>query len=297
MKEEEGGSQFIFNFYLEFSILLLTTIIIINNKNKYKTKAVSWLKRLDKKYLLLVAVYLLLFLSIGDRGAAVEVTFTFLVLFGAIVRPISFKEFTGIILLGAIVLTLIGLGRSSTSDENILVAGANKIEFQSNYDATMELANSVRTLYNGLSNVPEQHDYFLGKLWIKNFLALIPLSQNVYFQLTDDKPYEFGSAAYITYIRFGTKSPSGEGTSLIADIYLNFGLIGVIFFMFLLGLFIKKLQNELNTQQSFYWIISAGIFASVAFYMGRGSLFDGLRPVLWGLILVILFTKRKKIVE
>jgi oligosaccharide repeat unit polymerase len=256
-----------------------------------------WLLRLDKKYLLLVGVYILLFLSIGDRGAGMQVTFTFLVLFGALVRPVSLKEFSFIIVVGAIILTLIGLGRSSTSGENILISGANKAEFQSGYDVTMELAKSARTLYSALSDVPEHHDYFWGKLWLGKFLAVIPLSQNVYLQLTDDKPYELGSGGYITYLRYGVKPPSGEGTSLIADIYLNFGLIGVIFFMFLLGLFFKKVQNELNQQKNYYWIITAALLASGAFYMGRGGLFDLLRPILWGFILATLFVKKKKIMK
>ncbi len=292
-----GGVSVYFQLLFGISILLLTTVVIINNKGKYKTKAVLWIVGLDKKYLFLTGTYVLLFLSIGDRGAGIHVALTFLVLFGAVVRPISFKEFSGIIIVGAIVLTLIGLGRSSTSGENILVAGANKVEFQSNYDATMELSNSARTLYAGLSDVPEHHDYFWGKLWLGKFLAVVPLAQNVYLQLSDDKSYELGSAGYITYLRFGLNPPSGEGASLIADIYLNFGLIGVIFFMFLLGLFFKKLQNKLNTQDSFYWIVSAGIFAGMAFTMGRAGIFDGLRSILWGLVLVALFVKKKKITE
>lgn len=292
-----AGISVYFQLLLSISILALTAVIILHKKNTFKSKTIVWFLGLDKKYLILAGSYILLFLSVGDRGAAVQLTITFLVLFGALVRPISLKEFSLIIVVGAIVLTLIGLGRSVETDENILVAGANKAEFTSNYDVTMELANSARTLYSGLSDVPEHHDYFWGKLWLGKFLAVIPLSQNVYLQLSGDKSYELGSAGYITYLRYGVRPPSGEGTSLIIDIYLNFGLIGVIFFMFLLGLFFKKVQNELNQQKSYYWIITAALLASTAFYMGRGSLFDVLRPILWGLVLATVFVKRKKVVS
>jgi oligosaccharide repeat unit polymerase len=290
-----AGISVYFQLLFGISILVLTTVVILNSKDKPNTKLITWFLKLDKKYLLLSGIYVLLFLSIGDRGAGMQVAFTFLVTFGAIVRPISFKQFSAIIIVGAIILTLIGLGRSVDSGENILVAGANKVEFTSNYDVTMELANSARTLYSALENVPNHHDYFFGKLWLGKFLAVIPMSQNIYLQLSNDKSYELGSAGYITYLRFGVNPYSGEGTSLIADIYLNFGLIGVIFFMFILGLFMKKLQNELNIQKKIYWIIAAGIFASIAFYMGRGNLFGGLRPIVWGLILVVIFVKYKKV--
>ncbi len=286
-----------FQLLFSIAILVLTAVVVINNKYKLNIKLYSWLLKLDKKYLVLASIYIFIFMSIGDRGAVMQVAFTFLVLFGALVRPISLKEFSLIIVFGALVLTLIGIGRMADTDENILIAGASEIEFSSNYDVTLELANSSRTLYRALSEVPERHEYFFGKLWLGNFFSNIPLAQQAYLQLAGEKAYDISSAGYITYLRFGSKPPSGEGTSLIADIYLNFGLLGVIFFMFILGLFLKKLQNELNVQENFYWLISAGIFASIVFYMGRGGLFSGLRPVLWGLFLALLFVKRKVIIK
>lgn len=292
----EGISVYI-QLLFSFSILVLTAAVILNSKSDKKLSILSWLFKLDKKYLLLAGAYVLLFLSIGDRGVGMQVAFTFLVIFGSIVKAISLKKFSAIIIVGAIFMTLVGLGRSDDTGENILIAGANKFEFSSSYDITMELANSVRTLYTALDNVPEDHNYFYGKLWLGRLLSVVPFAQSVYLQLSGSNEYELGSAGYITYLKFGTNPPTGEGTTLIADIYLNFGLIGVIFFMFLLGVFFKKLQNELNTQQSFYWIVFAGIFASITFYMGRGSLFDSLRPILWAAVLAILFVRTRKIVK
>jgi oligosaccharide repeat unit polymerase len=292
----EGISTY-FQLLMGISILVLTVIVILNKKNKLKSSAILWLFKLDKKYIILSVSYVLLFLSVGDRGAPMQIVFAFLVLFGSLVRPIVFKEFIVIIIAGAIVLTLVGLGRSVETDENILIAGTNEAEFSSNYDATMELANSARILYIALDNVPEHHSYFWGKLWLVRVLALVPLAQKIYLKISDDKLYKMSSSLYITYLRYGLNPFSGEGTALIADIYLNFGLIGVMFFMLLLGLFFKKVQNELGLQRSFYWLITAAALASVAFYIGRGSLFEGTRPMIWGLVLAILLVKRKKIIQ
>jgi len=295
----EGGSatgagiSVYFQLLAQIGILALTSVVVLNNKDNYKGSMLLWLKTIDKKYLLLMVSYILIFLSVGDRGTSIQILMTFLILFGSLIRPISLKEFSIIIVTGAIVMTLIGLGRSAKSDENILLAGANRANLSTNYDITIELANSARTLYSALNNVPQKHDYFYGDLWIAKFLALIPMSQNIYMQLSDVKPYELGSAGYITYLRFGEHAHSGEGTSLIADIYLNFGITGSLVFMFLLGLFMKKLQNELNTQKNLYWLISAGMFASLVFYMSRSNLFVTLRPIIWGILLVYLFTKKE----
>jgi oligosaccharide repeat unit polymerase len=291
----EGISAY-FQLLLGITILVLTVIVILNKKDNKLKKNIFWFISLDKNYLVLSCAYVLLFLSVGDRGPAIRIVFAFLVMYGSLVRPIVLKECIVIIIAGAMVLTLIGLGRGVSSDENILIAGAKEAEFSSNYDITIELANSARTLYIALYDIPDHHNYFLGKLWLEKFLSVVPLAQSLYLKFTGDTPYELGSSKYITYLRFGKYPPMGEGTCLIADIYLNFGVIGVIFFMFLLGLFFKKVQNELGLQRSFYWLIIAVLLASGAFYMGRGSLFGDLRKLIWGLLIAMLFIKRKRTV-
>ncbi|MEF3074918.1 O-antigen polysaccharide polymerase Wzy [Methylobacter sp. Wu1] len=289
----EGISAY-FQLLLAIAILVITAIVILDNKSKFKFNSIIWLLSLDKKYLFLIISYILLFFSIGDRGASIQVIFAFLVLFGCLIRPIKFIELIAMTVIGSLLLTIIGLGRSAKDGGNILSSGLDNFQMTSGYDITLELADSVRTLYNALSAVPQYHDYFYGKLWLDKVLSIVPFAQNIYLQLSEDVAYEMGSSAYITYLKFGLYPPSGEGTSLVADIFLNFGLIGVLFCLFLLGVFFKKLENELKLQQSYYWMVIAALLASMAFYLGRGSLFDPLRMIVWGLGLSAFFVERRK---
>lgn len=289
----EGISAY-FQLLLAISILVITAIIILNNKNNFKINSMAWLLNLDKKYLFLTISYILLFLSIGDRGSAIQVIFAFLILFGSLIRSITFIELIIMCVIGAILLTLIGLGRSALDSQNILSSGIDNFEMTSGYDITLELANSIRTLYSTLSAVPQYHDYFYGKLWLDKTLSIIPFAQNIYLQLSEDVAYEMGSSAYITYLKFGLNPPSGEGTSLVADIFINFGLVGVLFCLFLLGMFFKKVENELKLQQNYYWMIIAALLGSMAFYLGRGSLFEPFRFIVWGLGLSYFFVKRRR---
>lgn len=283
-----------FQLLLSFSIVVITATILLNYKNNFKFNSMAWLLSLDKKYLFLTICYILLFFSIGDRGASIQVIFAFLVLFGCLIRPITFIELIIMTIIGSLLLTLIGLGRGAKDGDNILSSGLDNFEMTSGYDITLELANSARTLYSSLSAVPQYHDYFYGKLWLDKILSIFPFAQNIYLQLSEDVAYEMGSSAYITYLKFGLYPPSGEGTSLVADIFLNFGLIGVLFCLFLLGMFFKKVENELKLQQNYYWMVIAALLASMAFYMGRGSLFDPLRMIIWGLGLSYFFVKWRK---
>jgi oligosaccharide repeat unit polymerase len=289
-----AGISVYFQLLFSFSIIILCTLTIFNMLQNKNSTYIQLIKNIDKKVLLLFISTIFIYLYVGDRGGALQPIIASLILYGTFIKPISKKQFFLIIFFGALLMTIIGIGRAQKSNDSILSAGLNKVEFTSNYDFTLELANSARTLYKSLSNIPEKHDYFYGKLWISQLLANIPLGQVIYLNLSGDEIYELDSASYITYTTRGKFSISGEGTSLIADIYLNFGIYGVIIFMFLFGIFFKKIVNEFELKSSLYWIITGAILASYAFYLGRGGLLYPLRPILWSILLVFIFIKRKE---
>ena len=286
----EGISGYI-QLFFGISLTILTILVLINEKEAYKKNTFKFLVSLDKVFLIIAVSYIFIFLAAGDRGGPMQFMMVFFMVIGSLIRPIKFKEFTLIILVGAIVLTAIGSGRSSDSKDNILVAGVNSIDFSSNYDFSINMANSARTLYIALDHVPKEHDYFAGRLWVGAILGMVPFAQNAYLNITETPRHEISSPEYITYVRYGKNASSGEGTTVIADIYLNFGTYGVMLTMLLLGLFFKKLQNELNIQKNIYWIIVAISLGGLAFYMGRGMLLSSYRTMVWSLILLIIFVK------
>ena len=288
-----AGISVYFQLLFSYSIIILCTIAILNMLQNKNSTYIQLIKNIDKKILLLFISTIFIYLYVGDRGGALQPMLASLILYGTFIKPINKKQFFLIIFFGAILMTLIGIGRAEKSNENILFAGVNKVEFTSNYDFTLELANSARTLYKSLSNVPERHDYFYGKLWVSQILANLPLAQAIYLNISGDRTYELDSAEYITYITRGKFSTWGEGSSLIADIYLNFGIYGVVIFMFLFGMFFKKIVNEFELKSSLYWIVAGAILASYAFYLGRGGLFYPLRPIIWSILLMFIFIKRK----
>lgn len=290
----EGISAYI-QILFSISIILLTGLIIIDNKNNYENNLFKWFFSLKKRYLFLYFTYVFLFLMIGDRGGPIFLVITTFTLIGTIIKPLKLPFLLMSIFIGGIFLSIISLGRTQKSGIGILSAGAEKFELSSGYDNTLELANSVRTLYMAVSHVPEKRNFFYGKLWVGNLIAPVPFAQSVYLDLANTERHEIGSAGYITYLTFGPYSSSGEGTSLIADIYLNFAVFGVVFFMFLLGLLFKKSDNSLKSFDSLKWIIIAIILASSSIYFGRGSLFHIIRPIIWSIILMIFFVKVDKV--
>ncbi len=288
-----GISKYLALLY-QVGLTVLTAIIIYQNKDKYKGNLFKWFLGLDKMYLSVLIVYVLLFLAIGDRSGPLAISLTILILIANFVRKFKFYEVVIIAVVGGVLMTIIGLGRSESSGIDILSSGADKYSNNTSYDTTLELANSYRTLNTGVAHVPEKHDYFYGSLWVADLLSPLPFAQSLYLEITDKESYEIGTATYITYLVYGKNSPSGEGTSIIVDIYLNFGLVGVIFFMFILGLFLKKISLENKSPSSIKWVFLISILGGMSLYYSRSSYLFVLRDVIWGILFLKFFVKIKR---
>tara|TARA_R110002033_G_scaffold143959_1_gene182055 strand:+ start:5618 stop:7003 length:1386 start_codon:yes stop_codon:yes gene_type:complete len=290
-----GGLSSYIKILFSISLTLLTVFVVLNNKNSHKKSFLRWMMALNKSYLILVLVYVITFLAAGDRGGPISLILTLFILIGSFVRPFKLKELVLAIVVGASLMTIISLGRGVDSNNNILESGYENLELNSGYDFTLELANSVRTLYTSVSQVPMNHDFFYGQLWSGNVLSVVPFAQTVYVQMLGVDNEYLGSAEYITFLTFGKNPRSGEGTSLIADIYLNFGPVGVVLLMFVLGFILKKLNLNLLVSNDLRWIIVAAIFGGVSFYLGRSTFFVMLRPVIWSFPLTYFLIRKNKI--
>lgn len=276
------------------SIILLTVLEITSKAKSYQGNLFKWFLTLNKGYLLLTTLFVLLFLSVGDRSEPIGLVIVGLVFVGTYVRPVRLREFLLLFIVGALVMTLISLGRSESTGIGLLTEGFSKFEFTSGYDVTLELANSVRTLYMSLSNVPSNTGFFYGQLWLGDILSPLPFAQSLLLSVSNIKAHELGSAGYITYLTFGSNPQSGEGTSLIGDIYLNFGSLGVVFFMFLFGMLLKKITNASFQCLDMKWVIGFGVMASLCFYISRSGLFVPTRSMVWALAFFVFFVTRMK---
>ena len=153
----------------------------------------------------------------------------------------------------------------------------------------------MRTLNATVAEVPFNHDYFYGSLWVTQILSPIPFAQSIYMDIIDLEWFEIDSSGYITYLVLGKYPTWGLGTSIIADIYVNFGLIGIIFFMLILGLFIKRLSIELKNPSDYKWFIMAITMGGISFYYARSNYLMSFRDIIWGFLFFKLMVQTRKI--
>lgn len=277
-------------FYLIFGLLINIVWIIelVRKKNNQKISLLQLILKTDKILIFVTITYLALFLSIGERGGPLQLIFIILIVYSMIYRPIKKIELIGGIIAGAFFFSIISIGRAANTGTAIS-SGFQNFKFSGLQSLTVELADSVRTLYRAIANVPEHHYYFMGKLWLNDILSIIPFLQNILTKFNGLNTIEMSSANYITFLTLGKKAISGEGTTLIGDIFMNFGLPGILLFMYLLGCLFSFAQFKVDTLRNFNWLIIHSLFASFAIYISRGSLTLLLRPILWSLLLLWIF--------
>lgn len=265
---------------------------------KSRKKDWNWLK-IDKLLALGLGGYVLMFLAVGDRGGAVQAMSALLLLFAVLIKPIDKKLFVVMALTGAFVLTIVGLGRDSgrkTETRSMIKDGLQEfqdLEMKSPYILTVELANSSICLYSSVAEINTREAYFYGSLWRSDLMAQVPFIKHIYARFFgwDDK--KMSSSNYITYITYGEGSVSGTGSSIIADVYLNWGAIGVMVWMFGLGALYKRVYIGASRGESLIWIIVAAGLGSAAFYSARATFWVFLRPALWSSVMVYYLVKPK----
>ena len=277
-------------------ILVLTQAVIIAAISiycyKYKNKVNNFkhLCQYLKVPLLLCAIYLVVILATGKRGGAVKIGFTLIFLYIYMIKErIPYFHILTIGLLGMLAMSLIGLLRYGSS-MSVNDALYYLYTFQSISPITVELAGSVNTLHVAIDNVPNKIPYNYGTSFFPGFSVLIP----GFSRLLALTPFKFpNSEEIITLLYFGGAIPDwgwGLGSSAVADAYISFGLLGVIFVFCVLGRFFRKLELKvLSMQHSPYALALAICCYSQIFPLCRGPFSILFLSLSYSVVIIYLF--------
>ena len=139
---------------------------------------------------------------------------------------------------------------------------------------TVELAYSIRCLNHAIYSITSINDYFFGYFQIRQIISSIPGAGGIFLKIfgKNDKKYD-GSTSYISYLIQGDYPKYGDGTTVTADLYLDFGIIGVIVGCMLFGLFISRYEPYLfnhATGSMFVWIVLL-LYLSSGVVLGRST--------------------------
>jgi len=241
-------------------------------------------------YLCLIAI-LFLNLYLGDRGPII--TYLSIYVFGYIITSKRKFNISTILIVGifsAIFLSVIAIYRT---DENKtiynfhnyhnVVYGRNSIS-----PFTAELAGSTYPTLLAIESTPDYFPYRYGLFSLNNLLSAIPFSSTIlkFLGINYTLPYNHSSSFITWYGHDGNMNRSGLGSSTVADVYLDFGPIGVILILFLLGCFIRHLEvnvflNNKISNISDFILIAAFVMFSNAIYFPRSMVFFFVKDIVW----------------
>lgn len=290
-----GAGAGYFYLLLTFSIYLRTIYFVLSLEKETGIKQAIKSLMTNKVYVVSLLFFVLMFLSVGDRGPVISVVLLFFILYGLYVKPFSLKTVIISIVVAALLLTILGLGRTRIAEDlgsqGIIARGYTAlISSNETVIPSAELASSNRILFAALDNVPERYPYLYGKSFVVNFSSALPIPgvTKLYTDLLEIPKYQTTTTHYFTYILIGANPTWGAGSEVVADVYVNFGVLGIPIVFFLFGLVCARYSFAAehcgkHVKVSFI-IVYAGLVVN-ALSINRGMLLYPLMPIFYMLTL------------
>lgn len=259
-------------------ILLIAAATALIGTELYNKKAsasyhISWLA--------FSALFLLagMLLWAGNRTATSQLILPVLGLYTLLFKNISFKKFILFAFSGIVFMWFIQ--RMRTSDQSLDLSNPIML--------ILDLTIPVRNTYTVFQYV-DSHGFTYGESMLLGVSGVVPLMPSLVKSIFPD--LQDGSAEVLTAFTFeDLNTPEefriGLGTTIIADIYLSFGLLGSIFLMFGLGLYINKITQR-SLSLDYYAIIMLGTMLGNAIFIVRAGYVHPLRFVVLALVLAYL---------
>lgn len=213
-------------------------------------------------------------------------------------KPLSFRFILIAILIGSFVFTVMGMGRGRVAaelgDQGLLQRGyANFIEMEEKKLPTEELASSVRILYRAIDAIPNSHDYLYGVPYAITLISPIPFSASLLIKAFDI-PYQYrGTSRLFTYLGQGNHITYGEGSEVLADMYANFGFLGIVMLMLIFG-FLSAKVNQKSKLGSFNYTLVYVVLLITALAMNRGTIFYAYKEIFYILMFHLIFSGKLK---
>lgn len=270
----------IVNYFAAILLPIVTIAIVL--QTFYIKQSKRTLKSVSKIFFITLIATLLLFLSTGSRTLPLAIALIILWIFTYYYYNLSLLKVFTIILCGCLILSLVGLLRIDESTDNLKFV-----------DIFMDLIINNRNTFLAIELVDENGITY-GKSLLAYILRAIPFLSGIVHSLFNLSTIETSSSYIFTYETFGSDLTIGVGSNIIADLYLAFGVTGVIIFMLLLGMFIKFLEREVEYNNVFA-ILTYAIMMSQSVFLTRSEYFFPLNIIVLSLFSYVLISNITKI--
>jgi hypothetical protein len=279
-----GISKYLF---LLFTLVYYLTLGFEIYRAKIQRKDCSFLSYLwhfNKLTLLLTFFFVGFNVYTGDRGPILSTGLILLAGYDFHVRRVGMMFLAVLMFTGGASLYFIGRYRTrdaSMSLEERIEKGKAGMEDVKWYEVTGELASSARTLVLAEEVLPEIYPFFNGRIQLGHIVGIIPFSRGVLYRMG----FVVGatSSNFFTTILLGPGSTIGVGSSLVADIFVDFGATGCVIIVTCFGYFLGYLEGRSFSTRNIYWVMLHLLVLSESVYWSRGTLLGPMNEIIWSL--------------
>ncbi|RYU90222.1 oligosaccharide repeat unit polymerase [Mucilaginibacter terrigena] len=273
-------------FLTTFFVMLLEGAAIFNYKNY---------GRLTRPLILIsvaIAIGWSVFLLIlGDRNTFFLVAIVAIGGYYAIIKSISRMRIF-VLLVGALLLYQV-VAISRTAKERSFDAIIESFNNSDSYDANSlvgEESSFTTTTVGaraGFYLVPNREDYYYGKFKALGILGVIPYSRAF---IVDPNDRFISSSKVLGYYLLGSNATWGVGSNIVTDIYFDFGILGVIALMYIVGWFARYFQNKvLVNPNSIKWTTIYLLAIALIAEMPRYTFDFPVRNLAWAFLFFSVF--------
>lgn len=279
---DSGVSSYFFAFFPAF---LLLGIIAEFSNLKIENPEKFVITKASKFGIAITGIIFLMFFLVGSRTIPLQIILVCVGMYTLLFKPIGLSKFTIYILSGFLVLSAIGYLRIALSNKNF----SEKFHVE---DSAMDLIINNRNSYILLDHV-DKKGLSYGESMLSPILAPLPFAQSLVIDIFKLNPDNMRSALITTKDTFGKVGNWGLGTNIVADVYLAFGILGVIILFLVMGYYVNRFR--VNSGQSTITLVCYAILLSYAVYLPRAEYFYFFRYFVWCIILLYITLRLQKI--
>lgn len=256
-------------------LLLVASAMALIGIELYNKKIAPNYKVSRFTFTVLVLLVLIL-LWAGNRTAASQILLPIVCIYSLFFKKIGFKKF--LVLAGVGIILMWFVQRFRTSEQSF--------ELSNPIFLILDLTIPVRNTYAAVQYVVSNGVTY-GSSMILEISAMIPFMPSFIADVFPE--LKSGSAEILTEYTFSNlHTPKefqiGLGTTIIADLYLAFGLPGVLILMFFLGRSVNK-WTQRSLALDYYSIIILSAMLGNAIFIVRAGYMHPLRFIVWALLL------------
>ena len=238
-------------------------------------------KRLNL-FKILLGTFILANILSGDRSSILSIVLALIAFL-----PILKLKFSKVKLIGGTIgfIVLMGFIRIWRS------TGLSYVNITDLFFSTaLNLADSFR-VFVFANEIIFSEGVYQGLTWLGPIAGTIPFLQGTLVRMNFLSIETLNSPNVFTLYRHGTLNLSGEGSTIAADLLLNFGEFGVVFGMLVFGMIFKKVIFVNPFRKSIVTSYSAVVLIAFCVYISRSSILYPLKFIILGsLVHFLLYT-------